>query len=134
MLAAPLESTGEVASGQAVELRLPETIVRDLRIPGDDVITIIGNLLDNAIEAASGAGAWAELSMFADRDGTLHVTVCDSGPGIGAQPPETVFRAGWSTKNEEPGHGYGLAAVSKLPDMSGFDVWDRLRALPGHQV
>jgi two-component system, CitB family, sensor kinase len=105
-----------LAKERNVELRLPESAVAGLRIPGEDLITILGNLLDNAIESvASGpaAGGWVELSLLADEAGTLHAMVCDDGPGISADPLESVFGEGWSTKpgSGTAGRGYGLAAV-----------------------
>jgi sensor histidine kinase regulating citrate/malate metabolism len=107
-----------LAKERNVELRLPEAPVAGLTIPGEDLITILGNLLDNAIEAvASGpaAGGWVELSLLAEEAGTLHIMVCDDGPGVSADPLESVFGEGWSTKpGRAPGgrgRGYGLAAV-----------------------
>jgi sensor histidine kinase regulating citrate/malate metabolism len=108
VLAALLLDKNALAKQRNAELRLSGGPVTGLRIPGEDLITIVGNLLDNGIDAA--AGGWVELTLLTDECGTLYLTVRDSGPGIRVEPAETVFKAGWSTKN--PGErGFGLAAV-----------------------
>lgn len=113
MVAALLLDKNALAKERNVRLYLPESPVGGLRIPAEDLITILGNLLDNAIEAAAGGPCpegRVELSLLADESGLLRLMVCDNGPGIDADPPEAVFRAGWSTKGGD-GRGYGLAAV-----------------------
>lgn len=78
-----------------------------------DLITIAGNLIDNAIEAAAASAAQRRVNvtvrMQADR---LLIKVADSGPGIPAGHAEEIFARGWSTKNEA-GHGVGLALVQQ---------------------
>ncbi|SBT46317.1 two-component system, CitB family, sensor kinase [Micromonospora narathiwatensis] len=110
-----------VASEAGVTLRLGE----DTWVPGRltrplDVFTVLGNLVDNAIRAAT-AGTrrpgWVEVSLLADeRD--LHIYVADSGDGIALADP---FAPGTSTK-EEPGRGLGLALARRIARSHGGDV------------
>jgi two-component system CitB family sensor kinase len=118
VVAALLLDKNALAKQRNTELRLSGTPVAGLRIPSEDLITVLGNLLDNAIEAVAGRTSapepsWAELTMLTDECGTLYLTVRDNGPGISVEPAETVFAAGWSTKktSEPDGRGFGLAAV-----------------------
>ncbi|WP_412538221.1 sensor histidine kinase [Longispora sp. K20-0274] len=116
-----LAAKSAVASEAGVTVRLGE----DTWVPGQltsplDTVTVLGNLLDNAIRAAS-TGAeqpgWVEVSLLAeDRD--LHVYVADSGDGVSIADP---FEAGASTK-DEPGRGLGLALALRTARHHGGDV------------
>lgn len=78
-----------------------------------DLVAILGNLLDNAIDAAADAPPprLVELSVVA-QGGTVEISVEDSGPGIDPAAVEDVFRHGFSTKASGPfGRGLGLALV-----------------------
>ncbi|GAA1262320.1 sensor histidine kinase [Arthrobacter pascens] len=80
-----------------------------------DLVTILGNLLDNAIDAASDAPAprRVELTVESDADG-LEITVEDSGKGIAPDAIDDIFRYGFSTKEAGPfGRGLGLALVKQ---------------------
>ncbi|MEV0143587.1 MULTISPECIES: sensor histidine kinase [unclassified Nonomuraea] len=68
-----------------------------------ELVTILGNLIDNAIDAASRV----EVCLRGD-DREVLVRVADDGPGIVS--PE-AFRRGWTTKGD--GHGLGLALVGQ---------------------
>ena len=87
------------------------------------LVTVIGNLVDNAIDAAAGTpGAEVELSLWRDTDATLHITVTDNGPGIA--DPEAVFRHGYTTKESgaPAGRGIGLALVHGLVNRAGGTI------------
>ncbi|MFJ5957855.1 ATP-binding protein [Paenarthrobacter sp. NPDC092416] len=83
-----------------------------------DLVTILGNLLDNAIDAAAAADfpRKVELDVDAGPD-ALQFTVRDSGPGIDPDSIEDVLQYGFSTKSAgvDPrgahGRGVGLALV-----------------------
>ena len=108
-----------VASERGVDLRLAD----DSRIPGrlrsaGDVVIVVGNLLDNALDAATEAGqarGSIDVSVRSEGD-TLVVRVRDSGPGIAADRLDDVFREGFTTKEPASiaGRGLGLALVSQV--------------------
>ncbi|RSD25921.1 ATP-binding protein [Mesobacillus subterraneus] len=76
------------------------------------VISIIGNLIDNAFEAVEGNPA-GEVTFFAiDVGEDLIIEVYDNGPGISAEQTEKIFETGYSTKGEE-NRGFGLAIVKQ---------------------
>jgi len=92
---------------------------RDSDLPGDlvpseDLVTIVGNLIDNALDAlADGVGGRIEVRLLVEGERVL-LQVRDDGPGIPSDALGHVFDAGWSTK---PGsaagrRGLGLALVS----------------------
>jgi len=121
------------ASERGVALRIgPETLVRGHVADPQDVTTVLGNLIDNAVSAAVAGSAserWVELELLDDAgqdSGTLHIVVGDSGDGLGALEPEEVFAEGFTT-SEQPvrpgaGQGLGLALVRQLARRRGGDV------------
>ena len=84
--------------------RMDEELSRDLT-------TVVGNLVDNALDAVTNAAADAEVEVLIEEDdGGVRVVVRDSGPGVPADVMEDIFRQGFSTKNSpDGGRGYGLA-------------------------
>jgi two-component system, CitB family, sensor kinase len=87
-------------------------------------VTIVGNLIDNALDALrERVGGRVEVSLLA-RDGRVRIQVRDDGPGIPAGALGHVFEPGWSTK---PGtaagrRGLGLALVSTAATRLGGHV------------
>ena len=65
-----------------------------------DVTTVLGNLVENALEAARlGARRPARVEVELLGDGAdLHVTVADSGEGVPDDLREAIFRDGVSTR------------------------------------
>ncbi|WP_269053019.1 ATP-binding protein [Sporosarcina sp. G11-34] len=82
---------------------------------------IIGNLIDNALEAVS-AQEKREVSFFAlDIGEDIIIEVTDNGPGIHSDLLYEVFKQGFSTKSEA-NHGFGLANVQKIVRGLGGDI------------
>jgi sensor histidine kinase regulating citrate/malate metabolism len=85
-------------------------------IPADidqrDIVTIIGNLIDNAFDAAvSYRKKDAQVSLsFTDIGNDLVFEVEDNGEGISELRVEKIFEEGFTTK-DETGHGLGLMIV-----------------------
>jgi two-component system CitB family sensor kinase len=119
-LAALLLAKAALASERRVEFRLATDALLPAQITEvRDLITVVGNLVDNAIDAASGAaGAWVEVSMQADPGGTA-VRVRDSGPGIDAHAVDEIFREGYTTKGGGAHYGIGLALVRQVAQRTG---------------
>ncbi|MEU3828151.1 sensor histidine kinase [Streptomyces sp. NPDC029080] len=81
-------------------------------LPARDLVTILGNLIDNAVDAAQGtAGARVTVTAYAS-PAELVLRVRDTGPGVDPAHADLVFRRGFSTKPAGPGgRGLGLALV-----------------------
>ncbi|MFD0069539.1 sensor histidine kinase, partial [Streptomyces sp. NPDC127574] len=77
-----------------------------------DLVTVLGNLIDNAVDAAQGTTrARVTVTAFTD-DAVLVLRVADTGAGVDPSHAEQVFQRGWSTKPAGPaGRGLGLALV-----------------------
>ena len=117
-------------ASQAAELGVELRIASDSALPAldhelsGDVATVIGNLVDNALDAASSApGGWVEVALGV-LDGEVDVEVRDSGPGVPAGMEREVFRRGMSTKDgSRPGErGIGLALVHLVCTRRGGKV------------
>lgn len=76
-----------------------------------ELITIVGNLLDNAMEVLQGLSRKEIRLTLRYEEGRLHCTVQDSGPGISEARRKQVFVQGYSTKGEH--RGIGLYLVHK---------------------
>jgi CitB family two-component system sensor histidine kinase MalK len=75
-----------------------------------DIVTILGNLLENAVEAI-GDGVRREILVALDYDSDwLGITVADTGPGIRAEHLALLFDRGFSTKGGDRGYGLFHAA------------------------
>ncbi|WP_374777806.1 sensor histidine kinase [Streptomyces sp. NBC_01310] len=86
--------------------------------PARDLVTVLGNLIDNAVDAVTAVpGARIAVTLRPEREQLL-LRVADNGPGL----PEgvDVFRRGWSGKGE--GRGLGLALVRQVAQRWGGAV------------
>ena len=97
----------------------------DYPLPGETLITVIGNLIENAFEAmneASGGYDAPNELMFGifSRPGALLITVDDTGSGIAESDMERIFENGFSTRGE--GRGTGLYQVKTMVENLGGTI------------
>jgi len=85
-----------------------------------DLVTVLGNLVDNALDAAAGGQPPRRVELTVSTTAVaVVIEVADSGPGIEPDAVADVLRLGYSTKEHGGfGRGLGLAlvrqAVSRL--------------------
>src|SRR6266851_1821477 len=126
VLGALLLAKAAVASERRIELRVSDnTVMTRSSLDSEDLITILGNLVDNALDAASSSAGdrWVSVSVT-EQDDHLAVRVHDSGPGIQGGVDGQIFQEGFSTKSI-PGRkrrGFGLALVRQVARRHGGDV------------
>ncbi|MBP2218414.1 ATP-binding protein [Arthrobacter sp. CAN_C5] len=79
-----------------------------------DQVTILGNLIDNAMEAV-GSNGTIHVSTAADDSGCV-ITVSDDGPGVPDGLRERIFESGVTTKAEGPSaaRGFGLSLLLRV--------------------
>jgi signal transduction histidine kinase len=77
---------------------------------GDRVLQIISNLIANAFRWTPDGGS-IDLQLSAE-NGRIHVAVADTGPGIGPEERERIFRPFWT--HDGKGTGLGLAIAREL--------------------
>ncbi|WP_338700676.1 sensor histidine kinase [Streptomyces sp. Q6] len=125
VLAALLLGKAAQANEHGVELVVSgETRIDDgllpQTLPARDLVTVLGNLIDNAVDAAQGSPrARVTVTARADADALL-LRVTDTGPGVDPEHADAVFERGWSTKPAGPGgRGLGLALVRQAAGRGG---------------
>lgn len=128
VLGALLLGKSAVAAERGIQFRLSP----DSRLDGDaghprDLITVVGNLIDNALDAVAasqnGSVRWVEVSIHQEA-GDVVIKVHDSGPGIAVDHSEQIFSEGYTTKLAAPGgrRGLGLALVKQVAARRGGEV------------
>ncbi|WP_020098284.1 sensor histidine kinase [Microbacterium sp. 11MF] len=84
-----------------------------------DAVSVVGNLIDNALDAAASGPAprWVDVKMTRTTEDELALEVADSGAGIPAEIVDRIFEHGFSTKPAgAAGRGVGLALVRAIVD------------------
>ncbi len=126
-IAALLMAKVASANERRVELTISEETTLERLEPGDaaDVATVLGNLVDNALEHAPRGTAstpWVRVRVRQDAS-TVEIVVSDSGPGIPDELVPTVFEHGFTTKRVDPmEHGVGLALTRLVCRRRGGEI------------
>jgi two-component system CitB family sensor kinase len=89
------------------------------------LLTIIGNLIDNAIDAAASGPPPARVTvLLLAEDGATMIEVTDTGPGVAAADEQAIFSDGFTTKpaDGQRHRGLGLALVHRLVRQAGGTI------------
>ena len=115
-------------SAEAAERGISLTVTGELPSSFDvgsrrDLVTVLGNLVDNALEAVACS---AEKRIVVHLEGSpahARLVVADSGPGLTPDEAAHALERGWTTKADVGGlHGVGLALVSQVARRLGGEV------------
>jgi sensor histidine kinase regulating citrate/malate metabolism len=87
-----------------------------------DICAILGNLIDNAVNAVEGKKDGRVTVSLAEDISNYLFRVRDNGRGMDEKIKERIFEMGVSTKEGE-GHGVGLAISKKKLAGVGGDIW-----------
>ncbi|MGW1595360.1 sensor histidine kinase [Streptomyces sp. SCL15-4] len=122
LLAALLVGKATVAAERGVALWVSEhTRLPDRLVDPRGLVTVVGNLVDNALDAVAGT-PHARVEVELRTEGrTVVLGVRDTGPGVPEGQRELIFTEGWSTK-KPPAHGkrgIGLSLVRRLAERQG---------------
>lgn len=121
-LAALLLGKVNQANERSVELTVTEETALDSIEPlsPQEMVTLVGNLTDNAIDAAAESpNGWVEVTLR-QQDSALYLRVADSGPGMSEEIFNRASQRGYSTKADH--HGLGLALVHRLVARHGGTI------------
>ncbi|QIX26978.1 sensor histidine kinase [Nocardioides sp. JQ2195] len=110
------------ATERGIELEVTGSVAEHAPVANArDLVTVIGNLVDNAMDAVTGQRdrrVSVQLSTVGTR---IEVVVGDSGPGLSEEAAAHAVERGWSTKAsaDESGRGVGLALVGQVARRHG---------------
>lgn len=111
---------------QAAELGVRLTVdasgtLADSGLSAQDLVTVVGNLIDNALDAAAAGESPREVHLaVSSAGGDVVIEVSDSGPGVDPDAVADILRHGYSTKEPGPhGRGLGLALVRQTVNRLG---------------
>lgn len=94
----------------------------DISLPSGDLVTIIGNLLDNAMDSLNEKNnppKEVSIGIFS-KPNALLITVDDTGMGIKEEDLDQICRNGFTTKGNS--HGTGMYVVSNLIQKMGGNI------------
>ena len=113
---------------KAEELQIPMTIHASLpeqpEIPEEDLCVVLGNLLENALEATipvPAPGRRISVSM-ASTNGSIAIEIKNTYTGKRTPNGETFHSSKDTAKDTVP-HGIGLSSVRSVVEKYGGDVW-----------
>lgn len=96
----------------------------DMNLPSEMLITVIGNIMENAFEAMNESAGFEQpkelLFGIFSKPGVVLITVDDTGIGIEEKVKEHIFENGYSTKGD--GRGTGLYQVKTMVENFGGNI------------
>jgi two-component system CitB family sensor kinase len=126
VVAALLLGKSAEAAERGIDLAITGSVAETGDLPGRDLVTVLGNLVDNAFDAVTDSDAADErrVRVHLERaDTMLTIVVEDSGAGLDDEAAARVLDRGWTTKAAPgAGRGLGLALVVQVARRHGGDV------------
>lgn len=91
-------------------------------MPVKDLNTILGNLLDNAIEATeeNASGKKHIKTLVKSEKSSLYITIANTGTQLEEPIKQRIFQPGFTTKRQ--GQGMGLWSIKKITDTYGGSI------------
>lgn len=137
VLAALLLGKSAEGAERGIDLRVDGELGETDGIASRDLVTVVGNLVDNAFDAVTGRSpAQVAVTLGADPAGGVRIAVADNGPGLPPDQAERALERGWTTKaGADPGgRGVGLALVQQVARRYGGAVDVGRSALGGAEL
>jgi two-component system CitB family sensor kinase len=116
-LVALLTAKTAVAAERGIVLSVTgDSHLEEPAVDAEVLLTIVGNLVDNAFDAVADLPSMREVIVRIAQDDELLIDVRDTGPGVPAERIHDVLRDGFSTKGTPAGRrrGLGLALISRM--------------------
>lgn len=119
-----------IHAGRQIDLRLDIAPGQGVRADREDLLELLGNLLDNAFKWAR-----SRIVVSATGGGALDLRVEDDGPGVPAEELDRLTARGLRLDESRPGHGLGLGIAQDIVVQYGGEMsFARSQELGGLQV
>jgi two-component system sensor histidine kinase PhoQ len=108
-----------------------------LRIHEDDLLDMLGNVMENACKYGNGqlrVSLREGVEQSEASKAAVQIGIEDNGPGIASDLMEAVLRRGVRLDSREAGQGIGLAMVSELLEIYDGDMSFAASSLGGAKV
>jgi len=126
MIAALLVAKQSIAAERDVNLSISAKSTMDMPAgtAAQNVMTILGNLIDNALDAVADQAAPRKVVVTITDSNGLTILVHDNGPGINKLHAQDIFTDGFTTKTAQGDRhrGIGLALVRRLVTRAGGTI------------
>jgi len=109
-----LASTLEAVYKQHIRIELQMAEITGIAADREDMMELVGNLLDNACKWANG-----RVIFNMSQPSGLHIVIEDDGPGMESEELQLVTSRGVRMDETKQGHGLGLAIVREIVDAYG---------------
>ena len=94
--------------------RLPKLISEE------DLLSVIGNLIENSLDAVNVDGTGKVFFKIYENEGNLIVELKDNGPGIPVEIREKIYEPRFSTKSGQ--RGYGMYIIKNIIDHAHGEI------------
>ncbi len=112
---------------KAEELRVKLEIDKNSNLYGlpelineEDFGSVIGNLIENSLDAVNVDGTGKVFIKIYENEGYLIIEIKDNGPGIPTDIRDKIYESGFSTKSGQ--RGYGMHIVKKIIDNARGEI------------
>lgn len=89
-----------------------------VRVEAEDLVELLGNLMDNAAKWARGTVS-VDLAVDGADPALARIAIDDDGPGIPADRRDAVMKRGVRLDERAPGDGFGLSIAGEIADLYG---------------
>ncbi len=123
VVAALLLGKSAEAAERGIDLAVTGNVADADGLPRRDLVTVLGNLVDNAFDAVADVAERRVTVHLEHGDGLLRIAVEDSGAGLDDEAAALALDRGWTTKAAPgAGRGLGLALVVQVARRHAGDV------------
>lgn len=125
LLVSLLLAKSAIATERGIGFTVESDDLADAELVGTrDLITILGNLVDNALDSVAGPrNTGGAVSVhFRRQDAALTISVSDNGSGIPLDVRASIFQEGFTTKGTHAHAGIGLALVTSAVTALGGTI------------
>ena len=113
-----LETLNILYREKGISITIVGQDAQQVKVEADDLVELLGNLMDNAAKSAVGTVQVDIAASDAD-DGMINILIDDDGAGIPIELRETVLKRGYRLDEQDSGDGFGLSIAQEIAELYG---------------